>query len=75
MADGLGLYMKDLYPNFTGTDTSNNATPDVSDQDALNEDVGVAEKSSVTESSRRNILLALGIFVGLVVLFGIGGGK
>lgn len=75
MGDGLGLYMKDLYPNFAGTDTSNNATPDVSDQDALNEEVATAEKASVTESSRRNVLLALGILVGLVVIFGVGGGK
>ena len=75
MTDGLGLYMKDLYPNYAGTDTGVNANPDVDDQDALNENVSSAEKASVTESSKKNIFLALFVLVCLVVLFGVGGGK
>ena len=72
-SDGLGLYFKDLYPNFAGTDTGINANPDVNEQDALLEDVAVAEKASVNESSKRNILLALLIIVLIVVFFGAGG--
>lgn len=71
--DGLGLYLKDLYPNFTGTDTGINATPNVDDQDAMNEDVTISEKASVTESSSRNIWIGVAILIALVVFFGAGG--
>ena len=72
MSDGLGLYFKDLYPNFSGVDTSNLATPSTDDQDALGEDVEIAEKVTTTESSKKNILLALAVLVALVVFFGAG---
>lgn len=73
MSDGLGLYMKDLYPNYVGTDTGINATPDVNDQDSLNENVADAEKASVNEASRKNIFIALAILLCAIVLFGVGG--
>lgn len=72
VSDGLGLYMKDLYPNFSGIETSDLATPQVNDQDALGEDVATAEKATLTESSKKNILLALAVLCGLVVFFGAG---
>lgn len=72
MSDGLGLYLKDLYPNYMGVDTSNLASPSVDDHDALGEDVATAEKVSLTESSKKNILLALGVLVALIIFFGSG---
>ena len=60
----------DLYPNFGGVDTSTVVTPEVDDQDALNEDIKVAEESSATESKGKNIFIALAVMVGLVIFFG-----
>ena len=60
----------DLYPNWGGVDTSTVVTPEVDDQDALNEDIDIAEESSATESKGKNIFLALGIMLALVVFFG-----
>lgn len=70
MADGLGLYLKDLYPNYSGIDTTDETIPDVSDKDALGEEMQTAEKATVKESSRKNIFLALGILICLVVFLG-----
>lgn len=72
MGDGLGLYLSDLYPNMTA-DTSERSTPDVDDQDAMHEETQVAEKASATESSSRNIFLAIGIIALMVVFLGMGG--
>lgn len=74
VSDGLGLFMKDLYPNYGGLETSNLATPDSNDQDALGEDREIQEKVSLTESSKKNILLAFGVLILLVVFFGVGKG-
>ena len=60
----------DLYPNWGGVDTSAVVTPEVDDQDALNEDIHVAEESSATESKGKNIFLAMAVMLGLVVFFG-----
>ncbi len=62
--------MSDLYPNMGGVDTSTLATPEVDDLDALNEDVKIAEASTKTEASKKNIFIALGVLVALVVFFG-----
>lgn len=66
----LGFAYSDLYPNWGGIDTSQLATPEVDDQDALNEDTNISEKASSTESSKRNIFLALAVLLGLVIFFG-----
>lgn len=68
--DGLGLYLKDLYPNFAGLDTTAETIPEAEDKDALHEDMEQAEKVSVKESSKKNILLALAVMAGLVIFFG-----
>lgn len=60
----------DMYPNFGGVDTSTLATPDNDDQDALNEDVKIAENSSSTEASSKSVLLAILVLVLLVIFFG-----
>lgn len=72
VGDGLGLYMKDLYPSFSGLDTSTSAVPSTDDKDALGEDIKEAEKVDTRESGKSNVLLALAVLVGLVVFFGAG---
>ena len=62
--------MADLYPNFGGVDTSTLATPEVDDQDALNEDVTIAEESSSTEARGKNIFIALAVIIALIIFFG-----
>lgn len=69
----LSFSYADMYPTFSGVETSALATPEVDDQDALNEDVKVAEGSSVTESPKKKIFLAILILALLIVFFG--GGK
>ena len=66
----LSFSMSDLYPNFGGVDTSTLATPEVDDLDALNEDVKIAEASTKTEASKKNIFIALGVLIGLIIFFG-----
>lgn len=66
----LNFAMSDLYPNFGGVDTSTLATPEVDDQDALNEDVKVAEEASATEAKGKNIFLAFLVMVALIIFFG-----
>lgn len=73
MGDGLGLYLKDLYPDRPGIDSGSNATPDVNDQDSLNEDTKIAEQAS-HEMSRKNFFIALVIVICAIILFGVGGG-
>lgn len=69
----LSFSYADMYPTFSGVETSALATPEVDDQDALNEDVQVADGSSAVETPKRKIFLAILIFVLLVVF--LGGGK
>lgn len=66
----LGFAMADLYPNYGGVDTSTLVTPEVDDQDALNENVKVAEESSATQASSKNIFIAIGVIIALVIFFG-----
>lgn len=62
--------LADLYPNFTGVETSVLANPEPDDQDALNEDITVAEESTQLTASKRNIFIALFIFVALIIFLG-----
>ena len=73
MQDGLGLYLKDLYPNMTGSETSTNVQPDPEDKDSMNEESAEAEKVDTHYSSKRNVFLGILIFVCMVVFFGTGG--
>lgn len=66
----LGFSMSDLYPNFGGIDTSTLASPETDDQDALNEDVKIAEEASATEAKGKNIFLAILVLIALIVFFG-----
>lgn len=70
MAGEIGYSFRDLYPNMTGLDTSTLANPEADDQEALNEDVNIAEESSMTQASRKNIFIAIFVLVALVVFFG-----
>lgn len=66
----LGFAMADLYPNYGGVDTSTLVTPEVDDQNALNENVKVAEESTVTEASSKNIFIAIFVIIALIIFFG-----
>ena len=66
----LGFSMADLYPNLGGVDTSTQVTPEVDDQDALNEDVKMANESTNTEARSKQVFLALGVIVALIIFFG-----
>lgn len=69
----LGFAMADLYPNYGGVDTSTLATPEVDDQEALNESPDLADAGVPNHARKKNVFLALGVMVALVVFFG--GGK
>ena len=69
----LGFAMTDLYPNYGGVDTSTLANPESDDQQALNENPDVAETVTVTTARKKNIFIALGVLLALIVFFG--GGK
>lgn len=71
MTDGLGLYFNDIYPQSRqGTETSTNVNPQAEDQDALNEDTKIAEKADVNTASKKNVLLAFGVLVALIIFLG-----
>ena len=65
--------MKDLYPNYSGAETSTMVVPEKDDQEALNQESKIAEETSQTQASTKNVLIALAIGVALVVF--LGGGK
>lgn len=69
----LGFAMSDLYPNYGGVDTSTLANPEADDQQALNENPEVADKAVTPSARKKNIFLALGVLLALIVFFG--GGK
>ena len=62
--------MSDLYPNFSGVETSVMANPEPDDQDAMGEDITIAEESTQMTASKRNIFIALFIFVALIIFLG-----
>lgn len=66
----LNFSMSDLYPNWGGIDTSQLAVPETDDLEALNESEKVVEESKVSTASNKNIILAIGVFIALVVFFG-----
>ena len=59
----------DVYPGMA-SETSNLAVPDSDKMDALNEDAEIAKTASTTESSTKNVMIALGVLALLVVFFG-----
>lgn len=65
----LGFAFSDLYPNMKGLDTSNLAVPEADDLEALHEDVETSEKAS-GQTSGKQIFIALGIMLGIVVFLG-----
>ena len=66
----LGFAMSDIYPTYGGIDTSTVVNPEADDQDALNEDTSVAKEATTKDARSKNIFLALGVLVALVVFFG-----
>lgn len=67
----LSFAMSDLYPNMGGLDTSTLAVPESDDLEALNNDTKASEEANVnTEARSKNIFLAMGVLLALVVFFG-----
>lgn len=66
----LGFALSDLYPNWGGIDTSQLATLEDDDLEAMNENADTAEASKTTTASKKNIMLAMLVMVALVVFFG-----
>lgn len=71
MQSALDLYLRDLYPSKGTVETSTQAVPDPSDQDALGEDETTAEKASTEYAGKKGIILALIVLFCLIVFFGI----
>lgn len=71
----MSFSLRDLYPNLVANneETGQKANPEANDQEALNENIALAEKVDNNNASGKKILLGLVIIIGLVVLFG--GGK
>ena len=67
----MSFSLKDLYPNLytQSEDTSSKANPDYEDQEVLNEN-NVAEKTDKNNASRKNVFIAIIIFIALIILFG-----
>lgn len=71
----MSFSLRDLYPNLIGNneETGQKANPEANDQEALNENITLAEKVDNNNASGKKIFLGIVIIIGLVVLFG--GGK
>ena len=67
----MSFSLRDLYPNLytQSEDTGTKANPDYEDQEVFNEN-SAAEKTDKTNASRKNVFIAIIIFIALVVLFG-----
>lgn len=67
----LSFAFADLYPNMGGMDTSTLAVPESDDLEALNHDTKTSEEANAhTEARGKNIFLALGVILALVIFFG-----
>ena len=66
----MSFSFKDLYPNMGITETSTEVIPDSEDMDVLNEDKDNAEKADKSFARGKNILIACGVLVALVVFLG-----
>lgn len=63
--------MKDIYPTFPGTpETSNRANLDMEDREALTENSEAIEKSSGAQSSTKNIFIAFGLIIAIIIFLG-----
>ena len=63
---------RDIYPTMGVTETSTDAIPTPVEQDALQEDGKLAEKTNPRYASGRNIFIAVVIMGCLVVFLGSG---
>ena len=63
--------MGDLYPAMSTFETGNLANPDADDQNALNENAALAEKTDVKHARPKFVWLAVGVIVAIVVMMGI----
>lgn len=70
----MGFSYNDLYPGMSKSiETSNLATPETDDLEALNEDTKITDEATPKGASGKSIFLAFGVLVALIIFFG--GGK
>ena len=62
--------VRDLYPTMGLSETSTDVIPEVDDMDALNEDVKTAGDANNHYARGKNILIAVGVFVALIIFMG-----
>ena len=66
----LDFNMRDLYPTMGINETSTDVIPEADDMEALNENAGDAQTASTHFARGKNILIAVGVIVALVVFLG-----
>jgi hypothetical protein len=59
MSGEMSLYLKDVYPNMGGIETSD-VTPDADIQATIQDDSNLAEKHTDTTGNKTNIIMAIG---------------
>ena len=69
----MNFALRDLYPSMGITETSTEVIPEEDDMEVLNENPEDAEKASKTTASGKNILLAVGVLIAVIIF--LGGGK
>ena len=72
----MAFSMRDLYPTMGFEETSTNVIPDVNNQEALAENKEDVDNAHATKTARKkNIFIAMGLMLALVVFFGVQGGR
>ena len=69
----MNFALRDLYPAMGITETSTEVIPEEDDMEVLNENPEAAEKASKTTARGKNILLAVGVLIAVIIF--LGGGK
>ena len=66
----MNFNFKDLYPNMGVAETSTEVIPSADDMEALNENAQESATASLRHARGKNILIAVGILLGLVIFLG-----
>ena len=69
----MNFALRDLYPSMGITETSTEVIPEEEDMEVLNENPEDAEKASKTTARGKNIRLAVGVLIAVIIF--LGGGK
>lgn len=67
----MDFYFNDLYPNQGFFNTRSQTIPEAEDKEALAENKEATLKAKTSPKQKKNILLALGLFVIIAVVLGV----